>query len=234
MSRRPPRRKLRGPVADSVILSSRRRCCFCFGHDADFTVKHGQIAHIDGDRTNDCPSNLAYVCLVHHNAYDSGSSQAKGLTPRELRACKAALEAEVRRRLPDIAMPDVAARRRLRSQPTPCEEEDDRRRDLLACGAGFLLPTNASSLLTHLRATGSPEVQRMLDLGQFVDDFGRELLILPPMPKYLEFVEGALEDAGDTDGSVGPSARSLLEEIRTYRIALEVEGEFDPDQSVGS
>jgi hypothetical protein len=48
-------------------------------------MKKGQIAHIDRDSTNNTLSNLAYLCLEHHEEYDSRSRQAKGLTPDELR-----------------------------------------------------------------------------------------------------------------------------------------------------
>lgn len=46
--------------------------------------KHGQIAHIDRNRANNGESNLAFLCLPHHDEYDSRTSQSKGITQAEL------------------------------------------------------------------------------------------------------------------------------------------------------
>ncbi|MGI8978116.1 MAG: hypothetical protein ACR2FY_02705 [Pirellulaceae bacterium] len=51
----------------------------------------GQIAHVDRDRTNHQESNLAYLCLPHHDVYDSTPSQSKRLSPAELLHAKKAL-----------------------------------------------------------------------------------------------------------------------------------------------
>ncbi|OGP51602.1 MAG: hypothetical protein A2Y79_08850 [Deltaproteobacteria bacterium RBG_13_43_22] len=45
----------------------------------------GQIVHIDQNRENNEPDNLVYLCLRHHDLYDSVSSQSKGLTSGEIR-----------------------------------------------------------------------------------------------------------------------------------------------------
>jgi hypothetical protein len=67
-----------------VLVQSRRRCCVCFGLHRDEGVKKGQIAHLDGDRTNNKPQNLAFLCFDHHDELDSKTSQSKGLTGREV------------------------------------------------------------------------------------------------------------------------------------------------------
>jgi hypothetical protein len=54
-------------------------------------MKNGQIAHIDRDAKNSTLANAAWLCLLHHNRYDSTSRQAKGLTAPELRSYKALL-----------------------------------------------------------------------------------------------------------------------------------------------
>lgn len=46
----------------------------------------GQIAHVDRDAANNDPDNLAFLCLLHHDMYDSRSLQSKGMTPAELRS----------------------------------------------------------------------------------------------------------------------------------------------------
>lgn len=65
---------------------SKRRCAFCFGLERDLAQKDGQIAHIDRDHSNPEFDNLAFLCLEHHNQYDSKTSQSKGLASRELKA----------------------------------------------------------------------------------------------------------------------------------------------------
>jgi len=49
-------------------------------------VKQGQIAHIDHNSGNNNTDNLAFLCLNHHDQYDSRSSQSKQLTIRELKS----------------------------------------------------------------------------------------------------------------------------------------------------
>jgi len=67
-----------------ALVRSRRRCALCFGLEHRNAVVKGQIAHIDHDVTNNDPDNLAWLCLDHHDQYDSRTSQSKGLTMPEL------------------------------------------------------------------------------------------------------------------------------------------------------
>jgi DNA-binding MarR family transcriptional regulator len=80
-------------------------------------VKAGQIAHPDGDRSNSTVDNLAFLCLVHHDQYDSRTSQSKNLTVEEVKTYRTELhdkvlpviEAEmVRTRVPAIPIPEPA------------------------------------------------------------------------------------------------------------------------------
>jgi hypothetical protein len=79
----------RKPIADGVLTEvlalSRRRCCICFGLARDLELKQGQVAHLDQARTNHKLDNLAFLCLAHHDAYDSRTSQSKGFTASEVR-----------------------------------------------------------------------------------------------------------------------------------------------------
>jgi len=77
----------KNPKADEdVLLKSKRRCCLCFGLKGDYRVKKGQIAHLDGNPANDKPDNLAFLCLEHHDEYDSKTSQSKSLQIGEVKA----------------------------------------------------------------------------------------------------------------------------------------------------
>ncbi len=67
-----------------VLIESRRRCALCFGLKGDLSEHKGQIAHVDRDPTNSEFKNLAFLCLEHHDAYDSKTSQSKSYTPDEL------------------------------------------------------------------------------------------------------------------------------------------------------
>lgn len=84
-------------IQTSVLVSSRRRCCICFGLDRDIRLAVGQIAHLDGNRDNNKEDNLAFLCLVHHDEYDSRTSQRKGLTIDEVKAYRAELIGTVNR-----------------------------------------------------------------------------------------------------------------------------------------
>lgn len=72
-------------IEEAVLTKSARRCALCYGLHGDLSRRPGQIAHIDGDRTNSSEDNLGYLCLEHHDEYDSTTSQSKGITQREFR-----------------------------------------------------------------------------------------------------------------------------------------------------
>src|SRR3990172_2590505 len=71
-------------VQTQVLATSRRRCAICYGLERDTGVKKGQMAHIDGDSSNSAIDNLVFLCLEHHDEFDSRTSQSKGLTPGEV------------------------------------------------------------------------------------------------------------------------------------------------------
>ena len=68
-----------------VFRESGRRCCICFALHRDSTIKQGQIAHVDQDRSNNKADNLVFLCLPHHDQYDSSTSQSKNFTQNEVR-----------------------------------------------------------------------------------------------------------------------------------------------------
>lgn len=81
MSRRP---SLPSKTETEVLLLSGRRCSVCFGLRGDADVKKGQIAHLDRNPSNNSSENVVFLCLEHHDEYDSQTRQSKGLTKREL------------------------------------------------------------------------------------------------------------------------------------------------------
>jgi hypothetical protein len=99
----PARKPIPQATEVNILVESRRRCALCFHLDGDLTVKDGQIAHIDRNRGNNAEANLAFLCLVHHNQYDTKPSQSKGWRPAEL--------AEIKRRFQQA----IAEERHLRS-----------------------------------------------------------------------------------------------------------------------
>jgi hypothetical protein len=85
------RPSLPSAIETELLLRSKRRCCLCFGWNADTGVKAGQIAHLDRDPSNNSLNNLAWLCLFHHDHYDSTHRQAKGIKLEEVKAYRAQL-----------------------------------------------------------------------------------------------------------------------------------------------
>lgn len=79
------RKKIEPQVEVQVLVECRRRCCLCVFLEGNTNFKNGQIAHIDGNRANNKKQNLVWLCLEHHNQYDSRTSQSKNITANEIR-----------------------------------------------------------------------------------------------------------------------------------------------------
>lgn len=93
-------------IAD-VLVTSRRRCCVCFGLSNHAEEKKGQVAHRDRDASNSARDSLVLLCFDHHDEYDSRTSQSKGLTVEEVRRYRAQLDRFVAQSLP-LSDVDVA------------------------------------------------------------------------------------------------------------------------------
>ena len=78
-------------VQTTILTSSKRRCCICFGLNGDLDIKKGQIAHVDHDSSNNTHDNLAFLCFDHHDEYDSQTSQAKSILDTEIKAYRSDL-----------------------------------------------------------------------------------------------------------------------------------------------
>jgi len=82
----PPRRKaLPVRIETEVLIRCRRRCCLCVHLDGRGEVRQGQIAHLNHRRDDHRFENLVWLCLDHHDQFDSRTSQSKGLTETEVR-----------------------------------------------------------------------------------------------------------------------------------------------------
>jgi len=92
--------KIPAGTMTAVLVKSARRCCLCFGLNGDFSEKKGQVAHVDHNPANHNESNLTFLCLEHHDAFDSRTSQSKGLIKEELEFYRAKLFEAVKTKLP--------------------------------------------------------------------------------------------------------------------------------------
>lgn len=88
------RKYIAGNTELEILRRSRRRCCLCFGLYQNKEIRQGQIAHLDQDRSNSKLDNLAWLCLEHHDQYDSKSSQSKSITILEVKSYRKELYSE--------------------------------------------------------------------------------------------------------------------------------------------
>lgn len=79
--RRPPTKR----DERDVLVASRRRCCLCFFLDSRDEVRRGQIAHLNRNPQDSRFDNLVFLCLAHHDEYDTRTSQSKALLVEEVR-----------------------------------------------------------------------------------------------------------------------------------------------------
>ena len=90
-----PRAPTPNDVETQVLTASQRKCCLCYYIKDIQKHRKGQIAHLDRDRSNSTFGNLVWLCLDHHDEYDSRTSQSKGLTPDEVRTYRDRLYQEL-------------------------------------------------------------------------------------------------------------------------------------------
>lgn len=84
-----------GSVLTDVLEKSGRRCGICYGLHGDSTCKRGQIAHLDHNHQNNKVDNLAFLCLEHHDEYDTRYSQSKSWTIQEVKRYRDSLYEEI-------------------------------------------------------------------------------------------------------------------------------------------
>lgn len=91
VKKKPARKKTPDDIEAEVLTKSIRRCTLCFYLKGNLKKKHGQIAHLNGDRTDYRPDNLAFMCLKHHTLLDSRTSQHKNYTLKEVKGARGRL-----------------------------------------------------------------------------------------------------------------------------------------------
>jgi len=149
-----------------VLTLSRRRCCICFGLNRDVEVKAGQIAHLDGDKSNSALDNMAFLCFEHHDQYDSRTSQSKNFTVKEVKRYRDELHEKVlpimeagtvRQSLNGLAPPKVSG---------TAEFDEKRRQELKEITREVLADTAAPlrsiSHLAHKLRISSATAERLL------------------------------------------------------------------------
>lgn len=72
-------------VQADVVIKSKRRCALCVWLDGNTSERSGQIAHINGDHSDSRFENLVWLCLEHHDKFDSKTSQTKNYTQIEIK-----------------------------------------------------------------------------------------------------------------------------------------------------
>jgi hypothetical protein len=171
-----------------LLLRSRRRCALCLGFHGDVSLKVGQVAHVDGNARNTSLSNLAWLCLPHHDQYDGTTSQSKGVTQSELRAYRKALY-QILDKLGDAwpghmsgasAAATDGVPERVPAAPVPVSVEIfDRRIAIYRLVRGFLMDVvaNADVDLARLRKFSQDTEEALFLLGHDVDGLIRELYL---------------------------------------------------------
>lgn len=102
-------------VKIEVATKCRRKCALCFALQGDTDIKKGQIAHIDRDSANASKENAAFLCVTHHDEYDSISRQTIRITPDELKEYQQSLY----KYLESGTMLEVGKRTRKRNTTSP-------------------------------------------------------------------------------------------------------------------
>jgi hypothetical protein len=96
------RKPITEQTQNAIFIKCRRRCCLCFWLEGKDEVVKGQLAHLDQDHENNNEDNLAFLCLLHHDEYDSRPSQSKGLREHEVRKWRNELYREMEYRFRTI------------------------------------------------------------------------------------------------------------------------------------
>lgn len=143
-------------------------------------MKQGQIAHIDHNPANRKYQNLVFLCLPHHDQYDSTTSQSKNFTAGEVRKYRTELDNHLRseKAVPWPEFPLTDASRGGAAPPKPSSPEVyDRRIVIYRAFREFVL--------TALR---SAEVS-LQDLGHFAEATDEALFVCgPEVSEYLRDV----------------------------------------------
>lgn len=205
-------------VQEEVLTRSARRCALCFGLKGSLERMKGQIAHLDRNSANPKLDNLAYLCLEHHDEYDTSTRQSKGLVPEELLA--------YRKRLYDAIaagqhhQADAAAIRRTEIAPVVLEHD----RDAFRKGDAILPESKLYELLDQLAGDHSFYSGRSKALYRFREHFSLESnrFVVADVLAPLDELNEALRELAEILGRcffTYPS-RQNPEESEGYRLCL--------------
>jgi hypothetical protein len=164
-----------------VLARSRHRCALCFGLYRDPAVKQGQIAHVDHNRANAAYENLVFLCLPHHDQYDSSTSQSKNFGPGEVRRYRTELDKYLKQEKvtpwPDFAPREPVAR----GAGSPGALVEPSRPDVYDRRIVVYRALRSFVLAAVRNATVS-----LADLGQFAEATDEALFVLgPEVSEYL-------------------------------------------------
>lgn len=75
------REKIPPKIESQILLANKHACCIC-------QKMHVQIHHIDGNPNNNDISNLAILCIEHHDLASMKGGMTKKLKPDDIRKYK--------------------------------------------------------------------------------------------------------------------------------------------------
>lgn len=170
-----------------VLSESRHRCAICFGLYSDTKQKKGQIAHLDRNPANNAIANLVFLCLDHHDDYDSTTSQSKNYTQAEVKTYRRELYTFLKKEKLNVPWPEIE-RPRQGGQPkssgaggrkaVACSPEVyDRRLPIYESTQSFLgaVISNAAPTVAELFAFARGTDHALFLFDQPLADYLREL-----------------------------------------------------------
>lgn len=72
-------------IEKEVLVASNRRCCLCYYLRGATEQRRGQLAHLQQDASSSGFDDLVWLCLEHHDEFDSRTRQSKNFTRQEVR-----------------------------------------------------------------------------------------------------------------------------------------------------
>lgn len=171
-----------------ILDLCRRRCCVCFALNRDSEEKSGQIAHLDHNPANNAIENLAFLCLDHHDQYDSTTSQAKNLTMAEVRRYRGQLHDAVK----DGNVPEHNLPRTLRFSDYVSHQPK-----VNVSGSGNVVSGGAMNLTINVRNTRSRKAKTPIIPGTVAEDARMIGYLHYLARRYIHFKEWGCNRSGD-------------------------------------
>lgn len=208
------RKKIRPDVETQLLVECGRRCCLCFGFSGDLSIKQGQIAHLDHDPAHSQLDNLAFLCLLHHDQYDSSTSQSKGITIKEVK--------HYRNLLSNV----VAELRKLEIEKQHLSLGGDKKKALEFMGAKTYIPANVGEDISQSRGVKVIYNGKTYLLPAYTNMAGSDEKVSEIYPDYADDGNDAL--TWGYFGS-GPSytAYSILRDLFNVEIASQYAYSFE-------